>query len=76
MKLKDLIIEKSDKIQVRGLGVYPYDMLKKQVQKQVTDIAKYAKTGNWRKSSRTEFRAIAEKWKALYDYEEKQGTLK
>ena len=48
--------EASDKIQVQGLGVYPYDALKKKVQKMSIDLLKNAKKGEWKKSSRNSTR--------------------
>ena len=64
--------EASDKIQVQGLGVYPYDVLKKKVQKMSIDLLKNAKKGEWKKSSRNGIRAFAEMWDALQKYEEKK----
>jgi len=63
--------EASDKIQVQGVGVYPYDTLKKKVQKMSIDLLKNAKKGEWKKSSRNGIRAFAEMWDALTKYEEK-----
>jgi len=64
--------EASDKIQVQGIGVYPYDALKKKVQKMSIDLLKNAKKGDWKKSSRNGIRAFAEMWDALQKYEEKK----
>ena len=64
--------EASDKIQVQGIGVYPYDTLKKKVQKMSIDLLKNAKKGEWKKSSRNGIRAFAEMWDALQKYEEKK----
>ena len=64
--------EASDKIQVQGVGVYPYDVLKKKVQKMSIDLLKNAKKGEWKKSSRNGIRAFAEMWEALQKYEEKK----
>ena len=64
--------EASDKIQVQGVGVYPYDVLKKKVQKMSIDLLKNAKKGEWKKSSRNGIRAFAEMWDALQKYEEKK----
>ena len=66
------IDEASDKIQVQGVGVYPYDALKKKVQKMSIDLLKNAKKGEWKKSSRNGIRAFAEMWDALQKYEEKK----
>ena len=66
------IDEASDKIQVQGVGVYPYDALKKKVQKMSIDLLKNAKKGEWKKSSRNGIRAFAEMWDALAKYEEKK----
>ena len=66
------IDEASDKIQVQGVGVYPYDVLKKKVQKMSIDLLKNAKKGEWKKSSRNGIRAFAEMWDALQKYEEKK----
>ena len=63
--------EASDKIQVQGVGVYPYDVLKKKVQKMSIDLLKNAKKGEWKKSSKNGIRAFAEMWEALQKYEEK-----
>ena len=64
--------EASDKIQVQGVGVYPYDTLKKKVQKMSIDLLKNAKKGEWKKSSRNGIRAFAEMWDALQKYEDKK----
>ena len=73
MKLKDLIPEdKSDQINVHGIGTYDYETLKKKVQIMSNDLAKNAKRGIWRKSSRNDLRAFAEMWNALSEYERKQ----
>ena len=64
--------EASDKIQVQGVGVYPYDVLKKKVQKMSIDLLKNAKKGEWKKSSKNGIRAFAEMWDALQKYEEKK----
>ena len=64
--------EASDKIQVQGIGVYPYDALKKKVQKMSVDLLKNAKKGEWKKSSRNGIRAFAEMWDALQKYEDKK----
>jgi cytochrome c556 len=66
------VTEASDKIQVQGVGVYPYDVLKKKVQKMSIDLLKNAKKGEWKKSSRNGIRAFAEMWDALAKYEEKK----
>ena len=66
------IDEASDKIQVQGVGVYPYDVLKKKVQKMSIDLLKNAKKGEWKKSSKNGIRAFAEMWDALQKYEEKK----
>ena len=72
MKLKDLLAEdKSDRINVPGIGMYNYETLKKKVQIMSNDLAKNAKKGIWRKSSRNDLRAFAEMWGALSQYEEK-----
>ena len=46
MKLKDLITEKSDKIQIPGVGVSSYDNLKRNVNKKVQDLLKRSKKGS------------------------------
>ena len=72
MKLKDLLTEdKSDRINVPGIGMYDYETLKKKIQIMSNDLAKNAKRGLWRKSSRNGIRAFAEMWDALSRYEEK-----
>ena len=72
IKLKDLLSEdKSDRINVTGIGTYDYKTLKKKVQIMSNDLAKNAKRGIWRKSSRNDLRAFAEMWGALSQYEEK-----
>ena len=71
MKLKDLLTEdRSDRINVPGIGMYDYKTLKKKVQIMSNDLAKNAKRGIWRKSSRNDLRAFAEMWGALSQYEE------
>ena len=78
-KLKKIIKEellkitedKSDQINVQGIGTYDYETLKKKVQIMSNDLAKNAKRGIWRKSSRNDLRAFAEMWDALSRYEEK-----
>ena len=73
MKLKDLLTEdRSDRINVSGIGTYDYTTLKKKVQIMSNDLAKNAKRGLWRKSSRNDLRAFAEMWGALSRYEEKR----
>ena len=72
MKLKDLLTEdKSNQINVPGIGMYNYETLKKKIQIMSNDLAKNAKRGLWRKSSRNDLRAFAEMWGALSQYEEK-----
>ena len=72
MKLKDLLTEDhNDRINVSGIGTYDYKTLKKKVQLMSNDLAKNAKKGLWRKSSRNDLRAFAEMWGALSRYEEK-----
>ena len=73
IKLKDIIREApDDQIQVPGIGMYTYDTLKKKVQGLANDLAKNAKRGVWRKSSRNGIRAFAEMWNALAEYERKR----
>ena len=73
MKLKDLLTEdRSDRINVSGIGTYDYKTLKKKVQIMSNDLAKNAKRGIWRKASRNDIRAFAEMWNALSEYERKQ----
>jgi|TARA_Y100000310_G_scaffold329924_1_gene400620 hypothetical protein len=75
-KLKEMIreelVEASDKIQVKGVGTYDYDTLKKKVQKMSLDLVKNAKKGNWKRLSVHGIRAFAEMWQALSEYEEKK----
>ena len=72
MKLKDLLTEDhNDRINVSGIGTYDYKTLKKKVQLMSNDLAKNAKRGLWRKSSRNDVRAFAEMWGALSRHEEK-----
>ena len=71
IKMKDLLVEKSDKIRVQGIGTYTYDTLKRDVKRKALDLAKNAKKGDWRKVSRNGIRAFAEMWDALYEYENK-----
>ena len=71
IKMKDLLVEKSDKIRVQGIGTYTHDTLKRDVQRKALDLAKNAKKGDWRKVSRNGIRALAEMWDALYRYEDK-----
>ena len=69
--MKDLLVEKSEKIRVQGIGTYTYDTLKRDVKRKALDLAKNAKKGDWRKVSRNGIRAFAEMWDALYEYENK-----
>ena len=71
LKENDLVIEKrgDDKIQVRGVGMYTYDTLKKTVIDKAEDLYKNAKAGKWNKISRNGLRAYAEMWDALAEYE-------
>ena len=72
LKLKDLLTEdKSDQINVHGIGMYDYETLKKKIQIMSNDLAKNAKRGLWRKASRNDIRAFAEMWNALSGYERK-----
>ena len=72
MKLKDLITEKSDKIQIPGVGVSSYDNLKKNVNKKVQDLLKRSKKGNHTGVGENQFKLLGVMWKGLADYEEKQ----
>ena len=73
MKLKDLLTEdQNNQINVPGIGMYDYETLKKKIQIMSNDLAKNAKRGLWRKSSRNDVRAFAEMWGALSQYEEKK----
>ena len=51
--------------------MYNYENLKNKVQIMSNELAKNAKKGIWRKSSRNDLRAFAEMWGALSQYEEK-----
>ena len=67
IKLRDIIREASDdKIQVRGIGTYTYETLKKKVQNMASDLAKNAKR---KKSPTNGIKAFAEMWNALTEYE-------
>jgi len=70
MKLKDLIIEKSDKIQIPGVGVSSYENLKRNVNKKVQDLLKRSKKGNHVGIDERQFKLLGVMWKALADYEE------
>ena len=53
IKLKELITENpNDKIQVRGIGMYTYKTLKKDVQRKAADLAKQAKGEKWSRVGR------------------------
>ena len=72
-KLVDSVNEApDDKIQVRGIGMYTYDTLKKDVIRKAEDLYKNAKAGKWSKISRNGLRAYAELWHALSEYERKR----
>ena len=72
MKLKDLLTEdQNNQINVPGIGMYDYETLKKKIQIMSNDLAKNAKRGLWRKSSRNDIRAFAEMWSALSQYGKK-----
>ncbi len=72
MKLKDLLTEdQNNQINVPGIGMYDYETLKKKIQIMSNDLAKNAKRGLWRKSSRNDIRAFAEMWGALSQYGKK-----
>ena len=60
---------KSERIQVRGVGVYDRDTLTKKVITMVKDLEKNAKRGDWDKTSRNGIRAFAEMWNALAEYD-------
>ena len=71
MKLKDLLTEdQNNQINVPGIGMYDYETLKKKIQIMSNDLAKNAKRGLWRKSSRNDLRAFAEMWNALSEYDQ------
>tara|TARA_Y100000593_G_C4033016_1_gene201382 strand:- start:57 stop:311 length:255 start_codon:yes stop_codon:yes gene_type:complete len=61
--------EKSEKIQVPGIGMYDWNTLTSKVQKMAKDLEKNAKKGDWNKSSRNGIRAFAEMWNALAEYD-------
>ena len=79
MKLDDTILkyrkklsaltEKSEKIQVPGVGVYDWNTLTSKVQKMAKDLEKNSKRGDWKKASRNGIRAFAEMWNALAEYD-------
>lgn len=79
MKLDDTILkyrkklsaltEKSEKIQVPGVGVYDWNTLTSKVQKMAKDLEKNSKRGDWNKASRNGIRAFAEMWNALAEYD-------
>ena len=71
-KIDSELNEASDKIQVQGIGVYSYDVLKQRVQKQTLDLAKQAKKGDWKRISKSGIEALASMWEALITYEEKK----
>ena len=74
MKLKNLILEKNDKIQIPGVGVMKYDTLKRDVNKKVQDLLKRSKKGNHTGMDEKQFKLLGVMWKALADYEEKNGN--
>jgi len=70
IKLKNILKEKkSEKIQVRGVGMYDWDTLTNKVIKMSKDLERNAKKGDWQKSSRNSIRAFAEMWGALSEYD-------
>lgn len=69
IKLKKILTEKSEKIQVRGVGIYDLNSLTNKVIKMAKDLEKSAKKGDWQKSSRNSIRAFAEMWDALSEYD-------
>ena len=79
MKLDDTILkyrkklsaltEKSEKIQVPGIGMYDWNTLTSKVQKMAKDLEKNSKRGDWNKASRNGIRAFAEMWNALAEYD-------
>jgi len=69
MKKKSLR-EKSDKIQVRGIGIYDHNSLSKKLKSQASDIAKYAKDEKWNKLAKRDLTAFAQMWDALSKFEE------
>ena len=69
IKLKKILTEKSEKIQVRGVGIYDLNSLTNKVIKMAKDLEKNAKKGDWNKSSRNSIRAFAEMWDALSEYD-------
>lgn len=66
---KSFVSEKSEKIQVPGIGVYDWNTLTSKVIRMAKDLEKNAKKGNWNKSSRNGIRAFAEMWNALAEYD-------
>lgn len=57
-----------DQIQVPGIGMYSYDVLKKKVESMSKDLVKNAKRGTFDRSSRNGIRAFAEMWNALAEH--------
>ena len=58
-----------DQIQVPGIGMYSYDVLKKKVENMSKDLAKNAKKGTYNRASRNGIRAFAAMWEALAEYD-------
>ena len=61
-----------DQIQVPGIGMYSYDVLKKKVENMSKDLAKNAKKGTYNRASRNGIRAFAAMWEALAEYDRKK----
>ena len=62
-------INKDDKIQVRGVGMYTYATLKSTLQDKAKDLFKQAKGEKWSRVSRGGLRAMAEMWDAMAKYD-------
>ena len=65
-------LNESDKIQIPGVGVSSYDMLKKNVQGKVQDLLKKSKKSSHSGVAESQFKILWVMWKALADYEDKK----
>ena len=73
MKLKDLITEKkSDKIQVRGVGMYSYDILTRKVEKMAADLLKKSKKEDFAGLGSRTMKSFGAMWDALATHQEKK----
>ena len=72
MKLKDLIVEKSDKIQVQGVGMYSYDIITRKVEIMAADLLKKSKKEDFAGLGSRTLQSFGAMWDALATHQEKK----